>query len=629
MTNRTAMGSQRDETGRLPAKPRGGRVRFALVLAAWCGFAGIARGEDARPAGQDDISRAALHLLPPESVLILHVDGPKRLLENALVQDVMGLAKQSVFRDEVLRRLDNPQLQQMKQFLEFTLNKPWDQALEAMTAQGVTLGLGRTDGGFTPTTAILACDNEKTVREIKDAIFGVVFTNAGGPKKMLQADYRGIPAFQLDEGHVAFSGQRVLFTNKRDLLEQTLDRLLDVAQRTDFHMAKSLDWSQPVPGTEGVARRPVFTTWLNLEEARRDEKFQKGLELPTENVQGLVLLGGYVDLLRRAKFVSAALFADDGQLELSIRTDVGREGMIGSLAGFFAPPAGEAAPPRLEVAREILSLAWTRDYSTLWESRTELLTEASIRKLEEESQKATANGTPGALELFAGLGREWWVVMTLPEENGYKYPAKPQFPAFAIQVSLKDEVLFREKILAPLTKFIENPVFAAFMSLKTETHAGVELRNARFLMGNTEDTNKGGLSMYSLDRYLRSFDPAMGVYRGRFVFASNLALAKKVIDASDKPATGADTAPNAGNALNAGNDRVLLGPVADVVEYYKADALREAVLKSGLTVEEAQAEFARYQELLRRLGSLRRETRLGTDSFEIRHVVGEPVSRRE
>jgi hypothetical protein len=607
---------------RIPLPTRGGRraIGFTLILACLCGL-GTGRAEDARPAGQDDPHRAALHLLPAETVLMLHVDGPKRLVENTLVKDVTALVKQSVFRDEVLRRLDNPQLQQMKQFLEFTLNKPWDQALEAMTAQGVTLGLGRTDGGFTPTTAILACDNDKTVREIKDAIFGVVFNNAGGPKKMLQADYRGVPAFQLDEGHLAFSGTRVLFTNKRVLLEQALDRLLDPAKRTDFRLAKSLDWTQPEPGTgaaqvEGAARRPVFTTWLNLEAARQDEKFRKGLELPTDNVQAMFLLGGYVDLLRRAKFASAALFADEGRLEFSLRTDVGREGMIGTLAGFFAPPTGEATPPRLEVAGEVASLSWTRDYGTLWETREQLLTEASIKKLEEESKRATLLGTPGALEVFGGLGREWNLVVTLPEETGYKHPAKPQYPSGALLISLKDEALFREKFLAPINKFLDNPGFGAFMTLSTETHAGVELRHAKFLLGNAEPA-EGSSAPNSIDRALRSFDPVIAVYRGRFLFATNLALAKKVIDARDKEAV-ADAA-----ASNAGSDRISLGPVAEIAEYYKADVLRDVVLKTGLTVDEATAEFARYQDLLRRLGSLRRETRLGDDVFEIRHVIGE------
>ncbi len=267
----------------------------------------------------------------------------------------------------------------------------------------------------------------------------------------------------------------------------------------------------------------------------------------------MYLLGGYVDLLRRARFVSAALFADEGRLEFSLRTDVGRQGMLGNLAGFFAPPTGEAAPPRLEVDGEVASLSWTRDYGTLWETREQLLTEASIKKLEEESKRATLIGTPAALEIFGGLGREWNLVVTLPEDTGYKHPAKPQYPGGALLVSLKDETLFREKVLAPINKFLDNAGFAAFMTLSSETYSGVELRHAKFLLGNTEPA-AGSSGSISIDRALRSFDPVIAVYRGRFLFATNLALAKKVIDARDKEAAANEATPNAGS------DRISLGP---------------------------------------------------------------------
>lgn len=550
-----------------------------------------------------------LSLVEPNTVAVLRINAPKRLVEHPIVRDVVGLLEKSALREPFLSPLNTPQLTQLKEFLELSLQKPWDQALEAITADSIVFAAGRKVDGNDPTQLIVTTDSEATANGIRDALAAAGLAGNGD---IQTADYRGLKGFRLKDSYAVFTGRRMIVCSRRGLLEKLVDRLLDESLRTKWQVPDRLGFGEQA--SKAAAERPVFEAMFSLEEARKDEKFAKGLELPTENILGVLVAGGYVDLLGRAKFVTASLWLEGDAMEFRLRADAGRTGMRPALIEFFSATDGSVRTRAAGVPGELLRMAWYRNLWPIYDDGADVLTATTLEKVRSDSRQQSDSGFIGGLKFLETTSGRQRLYVTTPEEHGYRDEPEKRLPGAGWAISLRDEAAFREKCFKQFVTLIKSPVASGAGVVLEEQHGGATIYRLKFHRQIAEKQQG------QFKHMLTNYDPAVAVANGEFLLATNASLLKKMIDAGVRSPESADSRAA---APNAGEDVVDLVAVAGFLgTTYRDDLSSDMVLKQGLSLDEAREEVQRLLDVVQRLGRVERRTMLNDDLFEISHRVG-------
>src|SRR5262249_17587225 len=139
--------------------------------------------------------------------------------------------------------------------------------------------------------------------------------------------YRSYDCQRVGNGHFSVVGRQLVVSNSKGGLEAALDRLAGAAPNKPFDPPASLRL------VDSAGSPPVILATANLKLLREDPKTSAALMLPGNDPIPVVLLGGYLDLLRRADFAAAGLFVNGQGYELKIRFPVGSDGAYAGLRG--------------------------------------------------------------------------------------------------------------------------------------------------------------------------------------------------------------------------------------------------------------------------------------------------------
>ena len=614
---------------------------FCLAVAVFCGLAVIADrsvfAADETPAVKAAAESVttdlppALSLLSSDSVLLLEVHRPNEFIEHPLSEKVLQYLQGSPLWPQVATSEPVQKLKQAAQFLELGLGTTWDEGLEKLAAGGFTLAVGREVDGFTPTAAILTTASDQTARQLMVALETVIKGLETGPRSITAPAYRGVTCYRVDEGHWSIVGPRIFIANRRSLLEAVLDRQLEPARRSAWAIPESLRMVRN-------GKPPVALITANLAEARKDEKFARGIAIPSDNAFTSFVLGGYLDLLRRGQFVSFGLLADEPQLELVARIDAGRQEMIPGLAAFLADPQSRPAARRLMLKDTIYTASWYRDYAALWASRKEVFVPGVVEELEKEEQRQKKEQLKLSLvDIIQMIGPHFRFVATEPSPCIYKTLPIERYPSagFALDIRQADE--FQKRIWEPAVQFLKSPAVIFVGIIEEVEYGGTKLLHLKLHENQKENS-----------RYLYNFDPAIAYVHGHLVGGSSLVIAQQIIDqlAKETPPASPTTAslpnaptPNSGAIATAetqppataGKVAALRGDetqfadltvLARVMSYYRDRLERELALREGLSLPEASEEVSRLIGWVSRLGQANIHTELGDRQFEWRFRIG-------
>src|SRR5262249_27022351 len=147
-------------------------------------------------------------------------------------------------------------------------------------------------------------------------------------------------------------------------IDQLLDRKSGLADAPGVAEARKL-----------LPPDPLAWAWLNLEPLRQAPQFKDVFSLPSNNPVFPLLLGGYVDLLRRAPFLTGGLYRSPDGFAVTLRLPRGRDGMAPEVAA-HVPSAGQpGSRPLLRPKNVIFSTSYFYEIAKLWEHRAKLLNE--------------------------------------------------------------------------------------------------------------------------------------------------------------------------------------------------------------------------------------------------------------
>ncbi len=556
---------------------------------------------------------AARALVPPETALMVEINQPLQLINNPLARDVWELLRETNGVKEALNSPEREKFRQVGKFVEKTLGVDWQTGIGRLTEGGIVVAIGKKmEQTEPPVTAIVTAADEQTLKQFIDGVRTEVNRDANNVEPE-PTKYRSFTCQRVGNGHFSVVGKQLLVSNTKEGLEAVLDRLAGAAPNKAFDPPASQRL------VDSVNNPPVVLATLNLKLLREDPKMQAGLTLPASDPAPVLVLGGYLDLIRRADFVAAALFVNGAAHELKVRFPVGAHGAYAGLRGYFASESAESAPPLLRPAGTIFSAGWFRDYKKLWDSRSELFNAEVVKKMEADNAKAQSEGAKiGLADLVQLLGPHFRFVAARRQETVYKVKPDELLPAFAAVVSVRDEPGFRQRVLPAVDSLLWLGINSANLGeIKATEHRGAKISTVRFTE-RADITDPQKLVLYN-------FDPSYALNRGNLIVGSSSEIVRNLIDELEHQETDA-LAPQAGRAT----DRQQLSFVAlsDLIQEYDARLVQGAVRQQGLAQADAEKEVDILHRVLKRLGGLTVESVIADDQFDFSLRLGPLEERR-
>ncbi len=561
--------------------------RRACVLVCFFVVFFSTSGAQAADAERDKLSRSAVDLLPPSTVLYLEISRPPELVDLAMDHPVHARLREI---DEYQRLFQTPQYQQFHvvvKMFEGALEMRWRPGLKLLTQGGLFLAAdAQTQGAV---VLVKSGDAEKLVAA-QDAFLTLVRTEArriGQHDLVESVEYRGITAYRVGGARFAVVDDWLVLTNNVELGKAILDRYLDadgapavatLGQRPEFQAAQA-------------ARPPKALAWAYanvaaLRESNPSPRLFNGLR---NNPLGELLLGGVLDLLADAPYAVAALEADPTHLTLTAATPFDAAQIDETRAYYFGPQGRGAAPPLALVDETLLTLSAYRNLSEFWAAAPDLFEDAIAAKFAEADSNLTTlfSGRDFGDEVLGALEPELQLVVarqTLPQAELPEPNIK--LPAFAMVFRLKDEANMRRPLKVSFQSLIGffNVVGAMQgqppLELNNETRDGIEIVTSRYLPpSDSEDSARG--------RIHYNFSPTAVFAGDRLILSSTHALAMKLVEAPPGDAASA-------NLHTQFNTNVL----RTMLEENREQFLAQNMLEKGHSREEAEKELGNALELL-------------------------------
>jgi hypothetical protein len=462
-----------------------------------------------------------LRLVPAQADLALSVPQPRRLVETLLDYGPLRQFRQLEAVAELYDSTNARRFNQLVAYFEKQLGLPWPEALDRLAGGGAAVAV---KFGTAPAPALLVVQStdEGLLRRFVQLGLDLIdqerarLDDVKEPRK--ESKYRGVPTVAIGKDfHTAVVGSALVISNKDQPLQHSIDLYLDGP-------AKSLAPSAQVAAARKLLPpNPLSWLWLNLGPAHRAREGKEIFALPNNQPQLYVVLGGWIDVVRRSPFLCAGLYRQGDQLNLTVRMPSGRNGMPDVLASHAPPPGQVGALPLLQPRGVLYSSSYYLDPARFWEFRKQLLNEQQLKGLEEFDKNSGRFLVGNRLsKLLAQVGPHQRLVVANQHHPGYQVQPGQRIPAFALVVDMRAPETFGKAMEAVLRGAAFLASTQVKLKLVEEQHGECKIVGYRFPEGG---------KLKGDDNYVRfNYSPCFVTVGDQFVASSTLELCHELVD---------------------------------------------------------------------------------------------------
>lgn len=553
----------------------------------------------------------ARDLASADMAVLVEFDRPAQLIDNPLVGDVWGLLKQTAAIQKSLASPEFEKFRHVARFVGKSLDVDWKTGISKLTAGGIVVVIHTPKPQSEPdVTVVVTAADESTMKQFMGAVQSEIRRAAGkgiGPDAE-SASYRSFTMHRVGNGLYSLVGRQLVVSNTRPGLEAALDRLAGAGSEKLFALPP------PLKLVDSRGNVPAIRATVNLNLFRQDAKFQDLLKLPANDPAPQFLLGGYLDLLRRADFAAVGLSVDGPAHELKLRIPAGFDGARSWLPGFFACSSADSAAPLLKPTGALFSASWFRDYRKLWDARHELLNAELAGQLDRADEHARSHPTAfGISDVLQWLGPQIRVVAAKQREQIYLRKIEERLPAVGLAISVRDEAAVRDRFLAPVDGLLLVALNKNIEDFRKIDHSEARITTFRFSEQAAGSDPKGALLFH--------LNPAYALSRGHLILGSTAEIVRDLIDELDRQQRSPADA-NAGTEHVTDRQQLDLGDVSEFLRDFQERFVRDLVREHALTPDVATKELDVLHNVLKRIRNVSTSHVMAADHFDITLSVG-------
>jgi hypothetical protein len=583
-------------------------LAVGLVLCPVCAARGEKPPIDAaaltRAAG-----RTAAEALPSGTIAYAEIAQPKELLATVLDHPLRERLEETPAYRAALADERLTKLRVAVALVEKQIGMTWREAVEAVAAEGVYVGVNPAAGGG---AVLLKASDAAVLEKIREALFNLVRGDAavkGRPDPIAKNDYRGLPVFQLDKLAVATVGPWLIAATSPELARRAIDNFVDGGAKT---LATDADYQA---ARKSIAGRPTAWAYLHVGALREAGLLKKVLVERTENAAAELLFGGLLSTLARTPFATASVYVSRAEARLAIAAPHDAAWAPEARSFYFGPAGKGQAPPPLTPKQAVASVSVYRDLGGMWSSAADLLDENGNAEL----AKADSNLST----LFAGrefgrdvLGSFRPEIQLVAARQDFSAADAPRptikLPAFALAFRLKDAETMQRQLKMSFQNIL------GFLNIVGAQNGQPPLDLAMEKVGAATVLSGSYLpeTVAKDPGHIRNnFSPSVVLAGERFIVASTKGLALELASAAEPKADGAS--PTAVTNAAAAVDAAVLG---EILRDNREPLIAQNMLQKGHDRQAAEKEIDALLAAVRYFQSA--SLRLATEPGEVKLELG-------
>jgi hypothetical protein len=532
-----------------------------------------------------------LRLVPAEADLILQVPHPRRLIDAVVNLDLAQQVQTFSAFGEIKESTNIRRFRQLVVYVEKQLGAPWPTLVERLTGGGAVAALKYGGPSAPKMLVIQSTDDELLSRFVKLGldVLGQELARQESKDKIQRGRHRDVETIRVgNDLHLACFGSSLVVSNVGDVVQRAIDLHLDGPAKS--LLAKG----GPLAARKLLPDQPLAMLWASLEAYHKTPD--------SRDPPQLVLFGGWPDVARRAPFVAAGLYAEEGGFRTAVRLPAGRQALSDKVA-FHAPAEGQSgALPLLTPPETVASFSYFFDLAKFWNDRAKIVGAKAASDME-KFDKDTRKFLPGTQfsELLKQTGPRQRVVVAKLRDSGYHAKLDRPIPAFAWIVELRDPEKFGKSI-EPILRGAAL-LYSTQVKLKMieEERGGSKIIGYRFDESAPQKNDPDGLRFY--------YSPSFARVGNQFVASSTIDLCRKVIDELGKP-PGKPTAHAFCWEVNGAGGAAMLQSQEDQI-------IAQTILDRALPIEASKKEVKTFLDLVRRLGVLHLESEYAANDYRL------------
>lgn len=527
------------------------------------------------PQQTTETPTTAAELLPGSIAVTIEIPQPVALLKSIAEHPIHDRAR----KDKVLRKSylskEFVQAKTGLAFAEFAIGMKWQDAVNTLAGQGITLAFDPVTGGGAAILKSGAPDKLPGLIETLKKLANNQRRESGEPE-IEQTAYRDVTVYKIDEVALAIHNDRVFATNNGELGKQILDALLDGSKDTlavDANYKLSRSAVSPDDSIRG---------FVDMQEVHKRGGIKNLLNGTRSNPLAEFLLGGVFESLAESPYVVAGVKLDDESLRVTAKTPHQAEKVSEPREFYFGPKGKGHAPAMLELEGSVGGAAVYRDVSKMWLYAGDLF-DQNINDKFAEAETALSTffaGKDFVEEILAEIKPGWQLVVTRQDFNDVLPRPAIKVPSFALVGEFKDA----KKMNKEMRRVFQSTIgFLNFIGATEgnnpqldqaiEVVDGAKIITSWFVpTPEEEESAEAGIHF--------NFTPTLALSENRFVLASSTTLAKSALKAKSTNRT---------NAAPANFDFEIRGESLKLVlEDNREQLVANNMLEEGNTREEAE-----------------------------------------
>jgi hypothetical protein len=596
------------------------RTGVAIILIVVTGLVTLTSQSIAQTSGDSGLA-AGPALFAGDTTIYFQIARGGELMDKVLSHPLRAKIEQL---DQVKEAMASPGFLQMRAgvgLMEAQLGTDWQTAIRKLSAHGLHAGFRASDQSF---CLALHSDDEELLKKTAGTMLSFIRNNAGeGASPFELTDHRGGKMARFREGSIARMGRWFLASNNHNALVELADR---VAER---ETAKNADGSS---GGKSLLQNAEFRKAWDGRDQDSDAfafvdvgAFRKAGLAPelfsgkTNNPGAELLVGGVLEGLSKANYLSASLKFDASKLLTSIRLPHVAADSTAVREFFFGNQGMGRAPVPLEMEGLAAQVVTYRNLGAWWLAKEDLFPEEVVAQLAQgDSQLSTLfGGVDFGADVLGAVHPEMRLLV-----RAQKYPegVNPdvKIPAFALVTRLQNpssERRFRISFqsLVGILNLSDDGMDRPQIELVSGKEDGIQITGGQY-------TPESG---FSGEMIVFNFSPAMAFVDDYMVISSTLDFAREV----------AETVRDQDDNTRSGESNTLIdlqaAAVRELLDMNREALIANMMVEQGIDHEKAADRFGILLDLLAYAGSLTVDYRIESESMVLDTCLNfaEPAAR--
>lgn len=539
------------------------RITFVFALTAY-----LISSDTALPAAE----RSATDLLPRTTVLYAEFLHPPQIISHIFDHPLREKIEALEAYKAATQTSGYQRFHAGRKFAEITLGMEWREALDALTARGIFVGVDAATEGL----AILIHAKDVESLELFRTKLLEITKLGKNPDQIKEGDYRGVTAYEVNKSKFAVVDDWLLITNKAETGKAVLDRFLDgegdsLADNETFKAARE---TQPRNGSGWG-----YVELKTLRDAGVAEKLFTGR---AENPAAELLIGGVLCSLQKTPFATAELDTSLKGIEFNLTIPHKKEWVTEEREYFFGTDGDGHGPALPETGRTLFTLSTFRDVSEMWLRAGDLFNERINDGFAEADANLTTffSGKDFGEDILGALTPHIGFVASSQDFSDVLPVPAIKLPQFALVLEMKEPKTMTRELRRTFQSLIGFINVTGAMEGRPQLELDMDkMDNGAEVVTSTyipevddEDSTQADI--------LFNFSPSVGFANERFVVASTDRLARELVMA-EVPVKNPGAANTAAN-LNA---EVLV----NVLDDNREQLISQNMLEEGNSRDEAEA----------------------------------------